>query len=72
MEIETFLISMKNPSNYPIKSFSRLKKITTLIFKQSVALIVIIASLWYPYISSFSFTMKLTGKSSLCTEHVSM
>ena len=35
-----FLISMKNPSNYPIKSFARLKKITTLIFKESVALIV--------------------------------
>ena len=31
---------MKNPSNYPIKSFARLKKITTLIFKKSVALIV--------------------------------
>jgi len=30
---------MKNPSNYPIKSFARLK--TTLIFKKSVALIVI-------------------------------
>ena len=33
-------ISMKNPSNYPIKSFARLKKITTLIFKKSGALIV--------------------------------
>jgi len=31
---------MKNPSNYPIKSFARLKKISTLIFKKSVALIV--------------------------------
>ena len=31
---------MKNPSNYPIKSFARLKKIATHIFKKSVALIV--------------------------------
>ena len=31
---------MKNPSNYRIKSFARLKKITTLIFKKSVAFIV--------------------------------
>ena len=31
---------MKNPSNYPIESFARLKKITTLIFKKSIALIV--------------------------------
>ena len=37
-----FFISMKNPSNYPIKSFALLKKITTLIFKKSVALIVIL------------------------------
>ena len=33
-----FFFSMKNPSNYPIKSFTRLKKITTLIFKKSFAL----------------------------------
>jgi len=32
---------MKNPSNYPIKSFALLNKITTHIFKKSVALIVI-------------------------------
>ena len=34
---------MNNPSNYPIKSFARLKKITTLILKKSVALIVNVA-----------------------------
>ena len=32
----------ENPSNYPIKSFAGLKKITTLIYKKSVALIVIL------------------------------
>jgi len=31
---------MKNPSNYQIKSFAHLKKITALIFKKSFALIV--------------------------------
>jgi len=36
---------MKNPSNFPIKSFARLKKITNLIFKKSVALIVIMPRL---------------------------
>ena len=40
LEIKQVSISMKNPSNYPIKRFARLKKITTLIFKKSVALIV--------------------------------
>ena len=41
MSLSTFFISMKNPSNYPMKCYSRLKKLTTRIFKKSVALIVI-------------------------------
>ena len=40
MEIKKVEISMKNPENYPIKGFAQVKKITTLIFKKSVALIV--------------------------------
>ena len=42
MEIKKFGNSMKNPENYPIKSFAQVKKITTHIFKKSVTLIVII------------------------------
>ena len=40
-DLNFFFISMKNPSYYPIKSFARLNKITTLILKKSIALIVI-------------------------------
>ena len=45
---------MKNPSNYPIKSFACLKKITTLIFKKSVALIAIFNGWTVPALASFS------------------
>jgi len=42
LEIKKVLISMKNPFNYPIKCFARIKKITSRTFIIAGASIVII------------------------------
>ena len=60
MEPSTFLISMKNPSYYPIKCFARLKKITNRIFKKSVALIVILPH-FHEYIIGKTHTLSKKG-----------
>ena len=39
-DISTFFYLHENPSNYPMKCFARLKKITTHIFEKCVAFIV--------------------------------
>ena len=38
MEIKKVSISIKNPENYPIKSFAHLKKITTHIFQKECSI----------------------------------